>query len=120
MEASREREMTSPRTEMFRKLLQRDASNPMILYSLGNELFKEGRHAEARDYLRRAVEQKPDYSVAYRVLGRAHFELGEDAEARDFFERGRRVAEANGDLQTVKEIDVFKRRLERRAAGEGS
>jgi hypothetical protein len=54
------------------------------------------------------------------VLGRAHFELGEDAEARDVFERGRRVAEANGDLQTVKEIDVFKRRLERRAAGEGS
>jgi uncharacterized protein HemY len=120
MEASREREMDSPRTEMFRKLLQRDASNPMVLYSLGNELFKEGRHAEARDYLRRAVEQKPDYSVAYRVLGRSHFELGEDAEARDVFERGRRVAEANGDLQTVKEIDVFKRRLERRAAGEGS
>ncbi len=112
--------MDSPRTEMFRKLLQRDASNPMVLYSLGNELFKEGRHAEARDYLRRAVEQKPDYSVAYRVLGRAHFELGEDAEAREVFERGRRVAEANGDLQTVKEIDVFKRRLERRAAEEGS
>jgi len=112
--------MESPRSEMFRKLLQRDASNPMVLYSLGNELFKEGRHAEARDYLERAVEQKPDYSVAYRVLGRAHFELGEDARARDVFERGRRVAEANGDLQTVKEIDVFKRRLERRAAGEGS
>ncbi len=112
--------MESPRSEMFRKLLQRDETNPMVLYSLGNELFKEGRYAEARDYLRRAVEHKPDYSVAYRVLGRAHFELGEDAEARDVFERGRRVAEANGDLQTVKEIDVFRKRLEKRGAGEGS
>ena len=111
--------MESPRTEMFRKLLQRDASNPMVLYSLGSELFKEGRHAEARDHLKRAVEHKPDYSVAYRMLGRAHFELGEDAEARDVFERGRRVAEANGDLQTVKEIGVFERRLDKRGAGEG-
>ena len=112
--------METPRSEMFRKLLQRDETNPMVLYSLGNELFKEGRHAEARDYLKRAVEHKPDYSVAYRMLGRAHFELCEDAEARDVFERGRRVAEANGDLQTVKEIDVFRKRLEKRGAGEGS
>ncbi len=112
--------MESTRTEMFRKLLQRDDTNPMVLYSLGNELFKEGRHAEARDHLQRAIEHKPDYSVAYRVLGRAHFELGEDAEARDVFERGRRVAEANGDLQTVKEIDVFRRRLEKRGEGPSS
>ena len=112
--------METPRSEMFRKLLQRDETNPMVLYSLGNELFKEGRYAEARDYLRRAVEHKPDYSVAYRVLGRAHFELRENSEARDVFERGRRVAEANGDLQTVKEIDVFRKRLEKRGAGEGS
>ncbi|QIN85327.1 tetratricopeptide repeat protein [Rubrobacter tropicus] len=104
---------------MFRKLLQRDERNPMVLYSLGNELFKEGRYAEARDYLRRAVEYKPDYSVAYRTLGRAHFELGEDDEARRVFDEGRKVAEANGDLQTAKEIDVFKRRLEKRRAGEG-
>ena len=110
--------MDSPRSEMFRKLLQRDERNPMVLYSLGNELFKEGRYAEARDHLRRAVQYKPDYSVAYRTLGRAHFELGEDDAARQVFDEGREVAEANGDLQTAKEIDVFKRRLEKRAAGE--
>ncbi len=104
---------------MFRKLLERDPSNPMVLYSLGGELFKEGRYQEARDLLRRAVESKPDYSVAYRMLGRAHYELREDAEARRVFSRGREVATENGDLQTVKEIDVFVRRLEKRAAGQG-
>ncbi len=104
---------------MFRKLLGRDPDNPMVLYSLGNELFKEGDHAGARDHLRRAIEQKPDYSVAYRTLGRAHYELGENAEARRVFDRGREVALENGDLQTVKEIDVFLRRLEKREAGEG-
>lgn len=111
--------MQRSRAEMFRKLLERDPDNPMILYSLGNELFKEGEYAEARDYLRRAVENKPDYSVAYRTLGRAHYELGENAEARRVFADGREVAEKNGDLQTVKEIDVFVRRIEKREAGEG-
>ncbi len=104
---------------MFRKLLERDPNNPMVLYSLGNELFKEGSYPEARDHLRRAVENKPDYSVAYRMLGRTHYELREDAEAREVFAKGREVATQNGDLQTVKEIDVFKRRLDKRAAGEG-
>jgi len=104
---------------MFRKLLERDPNNPMVLYSLGNELFKEGSYREARDHLRRAVENKPDYSVAYRTLGRSLYELEEDAEAREVFTKGREVATRNGDLQTVKEIDVFLRRLEKRAAGEG-
>ena len=110
--------MEASRTEMFRKLLERDPENPMILFSLGNELFKEGEYAEARDHLRRAVENKPDYSVAYRTLGRAHYELHENAEARRVFTEGREVAQRNGDLQTVREIDVFMRRLEKREAGE--
>lgn len=87
----------------------------MVLCSLGMELYKVGEYEEARDLLLRAVENKPDYSVAYRALGRAHFELGEYDEAREVFARGREVAESNGDLQTVKEIDVFVRRLEKRA-----
>ena len=111
--------MNASRTEMFRRLLERDPNNPMVLYSLGNEHFKEGRYEEARDHLRRAVENKPDYSVAYRMLGRAHYELREDAEAREVFTKGREVATDNGDLQTVREIDVFLRRLQKRAGGEG-
>jgi len=111
--------METSRTEMFRKLLEKDPDNPMVLLSLGTELFKEGRYPEAREHLARAVENKPDYSVAYRMLGRAHFELREDAEARRVFTRGREVAQENGDLQTVREIDVFLRRLNKRQAGEG-
>lgn len=109
--------METSRTDMFRKLLERDPENPMVLYSLGNELFKEQRYSEAKTYLSRAVRNKPDYSVAYRTLGRVLYELHEDDEARQVFAQGREVADANGDLQTVKEIDVFVRRLERRQAG---
>lgn len=99
---------------MFSKLLDRDPENPMVLYSLGSELFKEGRYEESRDMLRKAVENKPDYSVAYRTLGRALYELEEDEEAMRVFEEGRGIAQNNGDLQTVKEIDVFTKRLRKR------
>ncbi|HJQ29652.1 MAG TPA: tetratricopeptide repeat protein [Rubrobacter sp.] len=111
--------MNASRSDMFRKLLERDPRNPMVLYSLGNELFKEGRYEEARDHFKRAIENKPDYSVAYRMLGRAHYELHENSESRNVFLKGREVAQENGDLQTVKEIDVFLRRLEKREVGEG-
>ncbi len=110
--------MEGSRSEMFRRLLERAPENPMVLYSLGSELYKEERYSEAREYLSRAVENKQDYSVAYRTLGRALYELGEDAEARRIFDQGRKIAERNGDLQTVKEIDVFVRRLEKRERGE--
>lgn len=106
--------MAEPRSEMFRELLRKNPDNPMVLFSLGSELFKEGKPGEAREYLARAVENKPDYSVAYRTLGRALFELEEYDEARRVFEEGRKVAQENGDLQTVREIDVFTRRLEKR------
>jgi predicted Zn-dependent protease len=103
---------------MFRKLLERDPENPMVLYSLGSELFKEKKYSEANEHLARAVRNKPDYSVAYRTLGRTLYELGEDAEARRVFDEGREVAQKNGDLQTVKEIEVFTRRLEKRWRGQ--
>jgi predicted Zn-dependent protease len=106
------------RAHLFRTLLERDPENPMVLYSLGSELFKEKKYLEAKGYLDRAVRNKPDYSVAYRTLGRTLYELGEDNEARRVFDEGREVAQKNGDLQTAKEIDVFARRLEKRRRGE--
>ena len=109
--------MEASKSGMFRNLLEKDPDNPMILYSLGNELFKEKNYPQARECLERAVENKPDYSVAYRTLGRTLFEMHEDDEARRVFEKGREIARENGDLQTVKEIDVFSGRLEKRTTG---
>lgn len=111
--------MATLRADMFRKLLEQDPNNPMVLYSLGSELFKQQDYTEAKKFLVQAIQAKPDYSVAYRALGRTLYELHEGAEARRVFAEGREVAQANGDLQTVKEIDVFVRRLDKRAQGGG-
>jgi predicted Zn-dependent protease len=101
------------RSEAFRRLVEKDPGNAMVLYSLGAELFKEGRNNEAAEYLRRAVEAKPDYSAAYRSLGRVLAALGEREEASRTFRQGREVALERGDLQIVREIDVFASRLEK-------
>lgn len=104
--------MTGP--DAFRKLLLKDPENPMILYSLGSQLFKVGEFEEADVHLEKAVRNKPDYSVAHRALGRTLVELGREDEARRVFEEGWEVARKNGDLQIVKEIDVFLKRLDRK------
>jgi predicted Zn-dependent protease len=105
--------MGTSRVESFRRLLEKDPENPMLLYSLGGELLREGRAAEAVAYLERAVEAKPDYSAAYRSLGRALVAQGDESEARRVFAQGREVAQGRGDLQIVREIDVFVRRLDK-------
>ena len=58
---------------------------------------------------------KPDYSAAHRGLGRALERTGQTAEAIIAYKQGLEVATKNGDLQTVKEIEVFLRRLEKSA-----
>ena len=47
--------MEASKSGMFRNLLEKDPENPMILYSLGNELFKENDYPQARECLERAV-----------------------------------------------------------------
>lgn len=99
--------------EAFRRLLEKDPENAMLLYSLGGELLRGGRTAEAVAYLERAVEAKPDYSAAYRSLGRALVAQGDEDGARRVFAAGREVAQGKGDLQIVREIDVFVGRLDK-------
>lgn len=83
----------------------------MLRYTLGNAYFTEARYAEAIDHLQIAVELKPDYSAAWRVLGRALAANDQLQEAKLAFDQGERVAEANGDKQTAKEINVFRKRV---------
>jgi hypothetical protein len=53
------------------------------------------------------------YTAAYRHLGDALEKLGRFEEAAATWTRGRRIAEATGDLQAGKEMSALLRRLER-------
>jgi Tfp pilus assembly protein PilF len=84
-----------------------------LRFGLASACFREGRFADARQHAGVAVQLDPDYSAAWRLLGRALIELGDAAAAQEALEQGVSVAEKNGDMQLVKEMNVFLKRLRR-------
>lgn len=101
----------SSKLEQLKELAQLEPGDPVVHYGLGMEYLRAGEAANAAAAFRRVLELKPDYSAAYRELGKALEKLGQAEEAVAVYEKGREVAREKGDLQTVKEIEVFLRRL---------
>ncbi|CAN5249370.1 tetratricopeptide repeat protein [soil metagenome] len=86
----------------------------LLRFSLGGEYLKAGDPERAIQHLERAAELDPQYSAAWKLLGKAAGQAGHDERAADAYRRGIEVAEAKGDRQAAREMQVFLRRLERR------
>ena len=99
----------------FEKMLAAGRDNALLRFSLGNEYLKAGQPSEAVPHLRRAVEQDPKYSAAWKLLGRALTEAEAWDEALAAYGEGIAVAEARGDVQAAKEMGVFAKRIEKRS-----
>ncbi len=102
--------------ETFEKMLAQGKDNVLLRFSLGNECLKAGRHADACAHLRAALAFDPAYSAAWKLLGKALAEAGDAAEALAVYRQGIAAAEAKGDLQAAKEMQVFARRIEKQLA----
>lgn len=87
----------------------------MLRFSLGNEYCSAMNFSAAVPHLRAAVEQDRQYSAAWKLLGKALAETGEHAAAAAAYASGIEVAEAKGDRQAAKEMQVFLKRLQRGA-----
>ena len=100
-------------------LLDQGQDNALLRMTLGKAALDEDRAADAVAPLQRATEFDPQLSVAWKLLGKAHAALNDDAAARAAFAQALACAEAKGDAQVVKEVGVFVRRLDKRAAPGG-
>jgi predicted Zn-dependent protease len=100
-------------SERFEAMLEGGQDNALLRFTLGQAYLKEDRPAEAVAQLREAVAQDPQYSAAWKLLGRALAEAGDAPGAIVAYREGIEVAEARGDKQASKEMQVFLRRLER-------
>ena len=89
----------------------RDA--PDLRFALASAYLKTGNAERAIEHAGFAVQLKPDYSAAWRLLGQAQVAAGKNDEAALSFERGIQVADQAGDRQAAKEMQVFLRRLQR-------
>lgn len=97
--------------ERFEAMLANGQDSDMLRLSLGQAYYKSGDYLRSATHLRAAVEQNPDYSVAWKLLGRALAEQGELSAALQAYDAGLAAAKKNGDKQAEKEIGVFRRRL---------
>ena len=100
------------RLEQFREIVDLDPDDYFSHFGYGSALFDAGRYPEAALEFRAAIRLKPDYSAAFRDLGIALERSGALVEAMQVYGQGIPIAERNGDLQTLKEMQVFLKRLE--------
>lgn len=100
--------------DQLEKLLDAGEDNALLRFSLGELLFKDGEHEAAARHLAEAVAHDPDYSAAWKLYGKALVESGELVAGIDVLEHGITVAEARGDNQAVREMQVFAKRARKR------
>ncbi|MDN5864590.1 MAG: hypothetical protein L0I62_05170 [Gammaproteobacteria bacterium] len=82
-----------------------------IRVSLAQASMGSGNARVAIDHLEQALKMEPNYTAAWKAYGRALAMERRDGEAREAYRRGIEVAEATGDRQAVREMQVFLRRL---------
>ncbi len=99
--------------ESFEAMLKAGQDNALLRYTLGTLHLKKGAPQLAVEHLRRAVAFDPAYSAAWKALGRALVESGQSDEAIAAYQHGIGVAEARGDKQAVREMQVFLKRLQK-------
>lgn len=101
--------------ERLEAMLAAGNDNPQLRYGLATACFNEGKFEAARSHAGIAVKLDPDYSAAWRLLGRACEKIGDAAAALAAYEQGIEVARSRGDMQLVREMSVFVKRLQRDA-----
>jgi tetratricopeptide (TPR) repeat protein len=97
--------------EIFKSLLEKGNDDALLRYSLGSEYFKMQDFDLAIIHLNKAIEFNPSYSAAWKLLAKILSEDKQTIEAIKTYEKGIEIAEENGDMQAVKEMRVFLKRL---------
>ena len=97
------------------KLLAAGKDSALLRFGLGSAYLTADNAPQAVEHLRRAVAFDPAYSAAWKLLGKALAAAGREAEALAAYRDGIAAAEKKGDKQAMKEMQVFARRLAKRA-----
>ncbi|MEA5445082.1 tetratricopeptide repeat protein [Gammaproteobacteria bacterium AB-CW1] len=96
--------------ENLLKMLERGQDSAMLRFSLGNEYLRRDALPEAAQHYQAALELDAQYSAAWRAYGRTLLRLERLEAAVEALEQGIPVAEARGDKQAAREMQVFLKR----------
>ncbi|MDA3921784.1 MAG: tetratricopeptide repeat protein [Salinisphaera sp.] len=96
--------------QKFQAMLDAGHDGALLRFSLGELCFKAGDLDAAVTHLAEAVRQDSQYSAAWKLYGRALLDQGQFQDALETLERGIEVANARGDNQAAREMQVFRKR----------
>jgi len=99
--------------ERLEKLLAQGRDSALLRFGLGDACLKDNDAEQAVLHLAQATAQQPGYSAAWKLLGKALHQLDRLEEAQAAWTSGITVAQQQGDLQAVKEMTVFVKRLQK-------
>lgn len=105
------------RLKAFLKFVESNPNDDLSRFGLGLEHMKASQFEEAAAQFKEVVRINPSYSAAWKNLAVSLEKLGRVPEAIKTCGEGMVIADKNGDLQTVKEIQNVLRRLK---SGEAS
>jgi len=100
--------------QRLQDMLDSGQDNALLRFSLGELLAKEGDNAGAAEHLGHAVAFDPDYSAAWKLYGKTLVDSGAISAGIDALDHGIMVAEARGDNQAAREMQVFAKRARKR------
>jgi len=103
--------------EKFQAMLDAGRDSALLRFSLGELCFKAGELDDATVHLAEAVHQDPQYSAAWKLYGRALVDQQQFEQAVAVLDQGIAVAEARGDNQAAREMQVFRKRAAKQLAG---
>ncbi len=104
--------------EGLEKLLNDGKDSPELRFGLGNAYLNAGQTQKAAEHLQACIDQRPDYTAAWKLLGKAFLQQQLSERAQKVWQRGIDVARTKGDKQAEKEMQVFLRRLEKQQRSE--
>lgn len=94
------------RKAMFEQVIEIDSDDLFANNGLGNcyNILKQYQLAEP--YLLKAIQIKPNHTVAYQELGRTYEGLGQTDKAIETFKKGIDVAAQKGDITPLKAMQA--------------
>ena len=90
---------------MFEQVLEIDPDDLVANFGIGKALLESGKAEDAIKYLKKCLDVKKDYTVAYLQLGLALMKSNNSAQAKEIFKAGIECAIRNGDLMPKSEME---------------
>jgi Flp pilus assembly protein TadD len=92
------------RSKAFQTLVEKEPSNPMFRFSLGQALWQEGEMQAACEHLQFAAGAKSDWMMPLILLGKCQLALQQKESARTTFNSALQLAVAQGHEEPEAEL----------------